>query len=365
MKILVGMPSADSWGGPAASEPPFADALERLGHFVHREDYVYGDKDRPTPLLKRFSRVLKTAFRFRKVIANGDFDVVHLNTAFDTKTILRDAASLFIFRTSKEKVVMKLHGSMADEMQNANPLIRRLIRYISKKVDGFGYHTQEELQAFIKLGFDEKKFYPVKNAVTVHLDLPKDHRGAEKESDEIFDLIFVSRFIPAKGLIETIAACEELRNRGVRFRLTCIGDGPTLREAKDEVGRLALGRVVTFTGYIPEDQVTEKFRSSDIFVFPTSHPEGFPNVLFKAVALGLPIVTTKVRAAADYLSEPENCLFCKKDPISIADRLQELIENKALRESMSASNLEFGDSLTPDVIAAEFEEIYVKLLAKT
>lgn len=359
------MPSADSWGGPAASEPPFADALERRGHDVRREDYVYGDKDQPTPLLKRFSRVLKTASRFRKVIADGDFDIIHLNSAFDTKTILRDSASLFLFGTSREKIVIKLHGSMADEMRRSNPLIRQLIKYLAKRIDGFGYHTQEELQAFIRLGFDESKFYPVKNAVAVHLGLPKDHRGTEKESDEIFELIFVSRFIPAKGLIDTIAACEELRNRGVRFRLTCIGDGPTLREAKDEVGRLALGRVVTFTGYIPEDQVTEKFRSSDIFVFPTSHPEGFPNVLFKAVALGLPIVTTKVRAAADYLSEPENCLFCEKDPISIADRLQELIENKALRESMSASNLEYGNSLTPDVIAAEFEEIYEKVLAKS
>lgn len=364
MKILLGMPSADSWGGPAASEPPFAEALKELGHDVVTEDYVYGDKERPTPLLGRISRVLSTAMRMRRVSSRDHFDIIHLNSSFDLKTVLRDSVSLFLMKTGRSKVAIKIHGSLADQMENANFTVRWLMRYLNNKIDGFCYHTNEELQAFMRLGFDRDKFYPVKNAVTVHLGLPSDFRRTQKESDEIFELLFISRFVQTKGLVETIEACEELRNRGVRFRLKCIGDGPAIQEAKDTVGRLALGRVVTFTGYIPEDEVTAAFMSGDIFVFPTSHPEGFPNVLFKAVALGLPIVTTKIRAAADYLSEPENCLFCEKDPRSIADRLQELIENKPLREQMSATNIEYGKTLTPDVIAKEFVEIYEKILKK-
>lgn len=358
------MPSADSWGGPAASEPPFAEALRELGHDVITEDYVYGDKDRPTPFLKRITRVLNTALRMRRVVANGNFDIIHLNTAFDVKTVLRDSASLFLMRTGGAKIVMKLHGSMAEEMAGSNMLLRQMISYIGRKVNAFGYHTREEMEAFLRIGFDKNKFFPVRNAVTVHQTLPRDFRRVQKDDDEIFELLFVSRFIPAKGLVETIEACEELRNRGVRFRLTCLGDGPAIHDAKDTVGRLALGRIVTFTGYIPEDEVTAAFMAGDIFIFPTSHPEGFPNVLFKAVALGLPIVTTKIRAAADYLSEPENCLFCEKEPVSIADRVQELIENKALREEMSATNIEYGNTLTPDVIAKEFVDIYEKILKK-
>jgi glycosyltransferase involved in cell wall biosynthesis len=358
------MPSADSWGGPAASEPPFAEALRELGHDVVTEDYVYGDKDRPTPLLQRVKRVLSTAFRIRRVVANGNFDIIHLNTAFDVRTVLRDSVSLLLMKTGNSKILMKLHGSMAEEIAGSNVLLRQMVGYIARKVNAFGYHTREEIEAFLRIGFDKNKFFPVRNAVTVHQTLPRDFRRVQKGVDEIFELLFVSRFIPAKGLVETIEACEELRNRGIRFRLTCLGDGPSIQDAKDTVGRLALGRVVTFTGYIPEDEVSAAFMSGDIFIFPTSHPEGFPNVLFKAVALGLPIVTTKIRAAADYLSEPENCLFCAKEPTSIADRVQELIENKTLREAMSAANLAYGKTLTPDVIAKEFVEIYETMLNK-
>ena len=88
MKLLIGMPAEDSWGGPAACEPPFVEALCELGEDVTTETYVYGDKYRPTPILTRITRVLKTAFRFRRLLRESQFDLIHLNTAFDRKTIL-------------------------------------------------------------------------------------------------------------------------------------------------------------------------------------------------------------------------------------------------------------------------------------
>ncbi|MDI1240336.1 MAG: glycosyltransferase family 4 protein, partial [bacterium] len=320
-RFLIGMPAPDSIGGPISSEPPLVDALRSKGLDVVAETYVYGDKLTPTPFFQRVKRVLRTAFRFRKLVREHRPSVIFLNSAFDKKTILRDSASLFLMGLKDSKVFIKLHGSMAEDFESAGFPFRQLIGYLQKKVDAFGYHTREELEAFARLGFDRKKFFPVRNAVTIHDDLPADHERPRKEADEIFDLLFAARFVPTKGLLPTILACEELRKRGVRFRLKCVGDGETSQEAKDAVGRLALGRVVTFTGQLPEADVTTELLNADIFVFPTSHPEGFPNALFKAVATGLPVVTTNIRAAADYLSDPQNCLYCTTDPANIADRI--------------------------------------------
>ena len=139
---------------------------------------------------------------------------------------------------------------------------------------------------------------------------------------------------------------------------------PSVSGSEDAVGRLGLGRVVKFTGLLPETEVTRELLKADILVFPTSHPEGFPNILFKAIATGLPVVTTNIRAAADYLSEPENCLYCTTDPENIADRLEELINDKPLREDMSKANIEYGLTLTPERIADEFIEIFDKMLTK-
>lgn len=362
MKILIGMPSPDSWGGPISSEPPFAEALREAGHEVCEEVYVYGDKERPTPFLERVRRVVATALRFRKLLKSRGFDIIHLNTAFDRKTVLRDSFSLFLMPAGRAKIVFKLHGSEAERFVDAGFLFRRLIRYLSTRVDAFGVHTSEELANFVRLGFDERKFVFVKNAVTIHRDLPADYSREQKPPVARFRLLFVARFIPAKGLTETIAACALLRDRGHDFELIAVGDGETRTEAERLAAELGLSDRVAFTGYIAEKEVTRYFFNSDIFVFPTRHPEGFPNVLFKAVAVGLPIVATRVRAAADYLREPENCLYCTQEPESIATNIETLISDIGLRGEMSSANVRLGRSLLPSEIASEFVGIYSQVL---
>lgn len=363
MKILIGMPAKDSWGGPASSEPPFVEALRQTGLAeVTEKTYIYGDKAKPTPFLERIRRVTETALGFRLVLRKQKFDIIHLNTAFDLKTLMRDAISLYLMKPKKTKVFFKFHGSESKYLKSRNFLIVHLRNILKKRVSGFGIHALEERDTFVQAGFDPEKLYFVKNAVTIAKDLPEKFARIHKEKEEIFKLLFVARFISAKGLLETIRASAILKEKGFCFALTCVGDGETRVAAEAEVARLGLVEQVTFTGYIPETEVTNYFLASDIFVFPTSHAEGFSNVLFKAVAAGLPIVTTPVRTAKDYLRASENCLFSTREPENIAGEIIKLIENKFLREKMCENNLQFGKTLLPEKIAQEFLEIYEKIL---
>lgn len=362
MKILFGMPSKDSWGGVIATETPFVEAVRSLGVDVHEEVYVYGDKEKPTPFLERIRRVLETAFRFRRILKTGDFDLIHLNTSFDLKTILRDSISIFIMKPGKAKVFLKMHGTAPAEFIKTNFFIRFLINYLKNRVDGFGIHTFEERDDFLRLGFEEEKFYFVKNAVTIHQDLPAAFTRRHKSKDEHFELLFASRFIPTKGTLETIRACKILKDKGIDFFLHCIGDGEIKSEVDAEVAKLGLQDRVKLPGYIPLDELLEYFFKTDIFIFPTRHIEGFPMVLFNAVAVGMPIVATRVRSAAVYLKDKENCLFCTQNPEDIADKIIELINDKPLRSKMSDNNIAFGKGLFPENIAREFLEVYKKII---
>jgi glycosyltransferase involved in cell wall biosynthesis len=360
----MGMPASDSWGGPASSEPPFVEALRRLGHDVVEEDYVYGDKERPTPFFARVSRVVGTALRLRRRIKSESFDIVHLNSAFDKRTILRDSFTVFLMGKRRPKVFIKLHGSLPEQFHKPGPVFGPLIGYVKRHVDGFGYFTTDEVELFEEIGFDRRRFHRIGNAISAHLSLPAGFHPPQKSPDEIFELLFVARFVTMKGLTMLIDACAILRHRGVRFRLTCVGDGEARRDAEDAVGRHGLGRVVTFTGHIPEEQVQEQMMAADIFVFPTLYGEGFPMAMFTAMALGLPVVTTQIRILRDRLSEPDNCLVAERSAESLAGRIEELIADKELRERMSANNLEYGRSLGPDEIAKEFEAVYTKVIGR-
>lgn len=353
------MPAQDSWGGPIACEPPFAEALRNAEQDVTEAVYVYGDKEKPTPLFERIQRVAKTAFKFRKLLKNKSFDIIHLNTAFDIKTILRDSFSIFLMPTGKAKIFLKLHGSEADKLSKANLFVRYLINYLIKNVDGFGVLSSEEIENLVQLGFDRKKLFLVKNVITISTEKKSEF---EKSDKDIFELLFISRFISTKGLLETIEACKLLKEQGFHFKVFCVGDGETREAAENKVKNYDLINNFVFTGYISESEVTKHLFERDIFVFPTRHAEGFPIALFKAVAVGMPIITTPIRAAKDYLTESENCLFCSPKPEEIADAIIKLIENKNLRIEMSENNLKLGKTLLPENIAEEFIEIYEELL---
>jgi glycosyltransferase involved in cell wall biosynthesis len=99
-----------------------------------------------------------------------------------------------------------------------------------------------------------------------------------------------------------------------------------------------------------------------MLVFPTYHYEGFPMVIFKSVAAGLPIITTRIRAAADYLSEPDNCLWVEpQNPHMLAEKIARLLDQTETRARMRRNNLELADEFTARAVAPEYLEIYNQL----
>jgi glycosyltransferase involved in cell wall biosynthesis len=228
-------------------------------------------------------------------------------------------------------------------------------------VAGYGVFTEDETKSLMADGLDERKFHRIKNIIVLDDECEENRRSNQPAT---IHLLFVSRFIPTKGLLETITALSLLHGEGFDIHLYCLGDGPIRQDAEHLTKELHLSEMVTFTGYIPESEVAKYFSTSDIFVFPTQHAEGFPIALFKAVAAGMPIVTTKVRAAAEYLSEPENCFFSSNDPADIARRIRELVLSEEIRIRMSAENVKLGQRFNAEAVTAEYVEIYRKLLAE-
>ena len=358
------MPDRESLGGPAACEPPFVAELHRLGVEVGEETYVYGDKLSATGLTQRVRRVVSTACRLRRRLRAGGFDVVHLNTSFDTKALLRDVATVPLLK--RARVFLKFHGSDGELLKTTNPILRRLGRRLLDAADGVGVLSSEERENFTRAGVSESKVFVVKNVV--ERDFPSDAEdlaaGAGLAAGTPV-LLFIARFIPAKGLLDVIRACAILRDRNMRFALLCVGDGPARAEAEAAVGSLDLGAHVRFSGFVPEAETGKFYMGSAALVFPTYHYEGFPMTVFYAAAAGLPIVTTRIRAAADYLREPDNCFWVEpRAPAALAERIARLLTEPETRAAMRRHNTELARSFTAPRVAPEYVEIYNRLLAR-
>lgn len=358
MRILVGMPQDGSRGGSPNCEPPFVRELRRLGVEVQEQTYTYADT--AAGFLTRGVRVLRTVHQCRKRLRSTRFDVLHLNTSFDTKALVRDFVTLCLIRRKRTKIFLKFHGSDARLLKNKNLAWRFTRRCLFARAHGIGVLSSEERANFLRAGVSERKLFVVCNVVNENTSGGQRHSALETQVPQ---LLFIGRFIHEKGLADVIRACKLVRDRGVEFKLTCLGDGPARADAEREVARLGLGDCVEFTGHIPEEEISHFYASGTALVFPTYHFEGFPMTIFNAVAAGLPIITTRIRAAADYLQEPDNCLWARPEtPTMLARQIIDLLRNSALRRTMSDNNRRLAARFSRETVTRRYLDIYEAII---
>ncbi|MDX6613964.1 MAG: hypothetical protein QOD75_3150 [Blastocatellia bacterium] len=361
MRILIGTPEQGAHGGPAACEPPFNDELRRLGMEVDEEVYTFGTNP---GVVGRTRRVLRTVSRFADLAAAGNYDLIHLNTSFDTLALFRDVPTVRSLKGSGARLFLKFHGSDASLLHTSNRLLRYMVRYLLSRADGIGVLSSEERANFLRAGVPAAKVFQVKNVVAPSVVPGTTQFAAQlKVASDTPLLLFIGRFIPAKGLLDCIKACKLLFDNQHDFLLLCVGDGPSLPAAKATVDELGLGSRVRFFGYIPETEAAKFYANSTMLLFPTYHYEGFPMVIFNAAAAGLPILTTRIRAAADFLTEPDNCLWVEpKRPDLLAEKISKLISDSDLRNRMAENNKALGAQLSAEIVTSEYLEIYREIV---
>jgi len=98
-------------------------------------------------------------------------------------------------------------------------------------------------------------------------------------------LLYVGRISKEKNIDIAVAAFRKLLGEGLPVRLLMVGDGPYLRELRQEVPEAC------FTGYLLSAELATAYASSDIFIFPST-TDTFGNVVLEAKAAGLPCVVS-------------------------------------------------------------------------
>ncbi len=357
MKILFGVAEKGARGGINACEPPFIAAVRGLGTEACEEVYLF-DNSESTSLSKRVANVRGAARRIGRRVAEGTFDVVHLNTSFELRSLFRDAYTLRSL--SGSKVFLKFHGSDIGLFTSSNPMVRWLAFHVIGRADAVGVLSEEERAAFIAAGVPAEKVFALKNAVQrFGADI---FPHVEKRQPLPFRLLFVSRLVPTKGLEDTIRALKILLGAGSDATLDVLGDGESKATAARLAEDLGIAKRVRFHGHVAEAEVRRFYTESDALVFPTFHDEGFPMVVFNALQFGLPIVTTRIRAAADFLAEGVNAVFClPRNPADVAEKVERLIRDEALRNSMREANRKLSQEFLPETVAQEYLDVYRSL----
>jgi glycosyltransferase involved in cell wall biosynthesis len=155
--------------------------------------------------------------------------------------------------------------------------------------------------------------------------------GLKRRSQAVQKLVFAGRLTETKGILDLVRALAKLRANGHhQLTLTIAGGGlpEELLAIKTLATTLGVLENIDLVGHVTPNELSAIYETSDIFVFPSYFPEGFPRVLYEAMMFGLAIVTTKMPGIDGFLFDGINCLYCEpRNPESITEQLTRLIKN--------------------------------------
>lgn len=170
-------------------------------------------------------------------------------------------------------------------------------------------------------------------------------------------IVCVARLRPHKNVPLLLAACRQLRDRGVACRLVVIGEGPDRDELEATRDRLGLTDTVTFVGALGQDQVCDWWQRASVAVLP-SRSEGMPVSLMEAAACGVPAVATAVGGVAELVEHGVTGVVTPSDDAeALADGLEDVLRLDWIRERMSLAarlraEARFGSTRQVDALLA-------------
>ncbi len=112
-------------------------------------------------------------------------------------------------------------------------------------------------------------------------------------------ILSVGRLRGKKGFSDLIEACARLKAAGVPFRCRIVGYGPDADRLQRLITERGLRDVVRLLGPMAHDRLIRLYRQATVFVLPCritpdGDRDGIPNVLLEAMAMALPVVSTRI-----------------------------------------------------------------------
>ncbi|GJM40459.1 MAG: glycoside hydrolase [Ardenticatenaceae bacterium] len=191
---------------------------------------------------------------------------------------------------------------------------------------------------------------------------------AEKPRSKSLNLLTVCRLVPRKGIDTTLKALAIIRNTYPHLHYFIGGMGPDLPRLQQLVSQLNLEDMVTFLGFVAEDQLPITYQKADIFVMPTRERpsqgsiEGFGIVYLEASATGLPVIASPSGGAAEAVQDGKTGLLVPpNDPEALAKALSKLLEDEALRNEFGRNGRSWVEtSMNWDRAGEQFLSVLAK-----
>lgn len=303
---------------------------------------------------------LKAEKLLKKIINEGQYDVIHCNTPMGG-IITRIAAKQA--RKNGARLIYTAHGfHFYEGAPKKNWMVFYPIeKYFSRKNDTLITITKEDYRlakekfhcqvAHIHgVGVDEKRYFPV--------DEEKKRRLRQQmgygENQKL--LLCVGELLPNKNQKMAIRAMKYIKEQYPDAVLFIAGNGPEKDNLKAEIMACDVENNVKMLGYCTHLQDYQHI--VDVLV-SCSYREGLPLNIVEAMLSGTPVIASINRGHKELIQDGETgFLVSANDDKAMADRVLKLLDDEVLAERVGQTACQYAMDYSFTAVKRELEAIY-------
>ena len=173
-------------------------------------------------------------------------------------------------------------------------------------------------------------------------------------------ILYVGRLDFRKGIFELFKAIQILNKAGHSTKLDLIGniDEKNFSAFVDLSKKLAIEEHINWHGFVSYGpDLQKKYLLADIFVLP-SYTEGFPHVIWEAMANSCPVITTNVGGIPYILKNEENALLINpKSAVEIVNSILKLRNNECLKNKIVENAYELSRKFSAEKCSQIFLDV--------
>lgn len=300
-------------------------------------------------------------FRLAGLLRKYNVEVVHSHVAFSMPWQVMG---------SRLAGVKKIFFTQQNEYQNWSNHWGRGIRYkmyfflffrLITKYTCVSYSVRKSLS--LLTGKEEHDFIVIPNAVDLSAFKPDEVlRRRQREELRISDndklVGMVARFAPQKGHEILLEAFARVLKKIPSAKLLLIGSGDLEPMLRRKSKSLEIESHIIFYGNTLE--INAMLNSMDVFAL-SSLWEGFGICLIEAMAVGLPLVTTRVAGVCNFITPSENFRVVEPaDPEALSEQMVSLLELPVNPETRNRQIKSAEDNFKMENIVGQYLVLYQK-----
>ncbi len=198
----------------------------------------------------------------------------------------------------------------------------------------------------------------------VDVDFYANARPFPEFQDGKANILFVGRAEPRKGAMYLMRAYASLKARHPDTRLILASAGPQIGELRRFV-RDNHVQDVLFAGRVRDIDKARFYKTADIFCAPSTGQESFGIVLLEAMAAGRAVVATGIHGYKKVVQRNVTGLLVEpRDPDALAQALERLITDPALRERLGRAGAAVAPEYDWGHVTAQLAGVYQEVLAR-